>query len=584
MGFSLPGRKTLKTGAEIARYAIPADVRDEYRRLYGKRREERWRGEPGTSRDERKRSYGEFVAEISGRIEAIRATRRGDGIDLSRTQAAALAGEWYRWFCAHCENDPGRPEHWDHEFWRFVDGMQRFAPDEVRAQPMRDLEWSRDPKIRAGIRPLVADVGNTAQFLASRGVTLTNPSQAVFLDFVVDNYVAALNLLERRARNDYSPDETAETFPKFDGGLQQGNDQDKSPWRLFEAWQAARQPAIATVERWRWVFLDLERTFAGPEAQRLTEDTAQSWAKSKITDERSPKTVRETWVSAAHTVYAWAKSERMLGSNPFADVSVAVPRKIINRESKAFSAEEARTILRAAMTVDDRASAFAAAKRWVPWLSAYSGARAGELTQLRGQDIEQRRQAWVMRIRPDAGTVKTGEARTVPLHEHIIEQGFLDYVQRRGRGPLFYDPETTDVPSDPMKPKKPKAVEARAALGRWVRSEDGFGARGRTVWVFEDADLPLLDLLKDHLSAGDFRSQAEIADFFGKSPPMARVYIDRGIRAGVFTMEQVDGWIATGKWKRKRGLTEAPVRPDASWRNEKLEETTSSGEEGEIPF
>jgi hypothetical protein len=284
MGLTLP--KPNKRG--LARYAIPADLRDEYQRLYGKRREERWRCPQGTSPAQCKRLYSEWVAEIAGRVEAIRAAMRGDGIDLSQTQAAALAGEWYRWFVARHENDPGRPERWDHEFWRFVEEMQRFAPDEVRAEPMRDLEWSRDPEIRADIRPIVADVGNTAQFLGSRGIALTNQSQAIFLDFVVDNYVTALNLLERRARNDYSPDETVGTFPKFNGspGLQRGTEE-ASPWRLFEAWQAARQPTPATVERWRAVFLDLESTFAGPEAQRLTEDTAQAWAKSKITEERS---------------------------------------------------------------------------------------------------------------------------------------------------------------------------------------------------------------------------------------------------------------------------------------------------------
>jgi hypothetical protein len=204
MGFVLPKPKTLKGGSRIARQVIPADVRDEYQRLYGKTWEERWRADTGISIAEQKKSYAEWYAEVWRRFEAIRAGKRGDAIELTRTDAAALAGEWYSWFIARYENDPGRPERWDHEFWHFVEAMQHFAPDEVRAEPMRDLGWSRDPEIRAGIRPVVADVGNTAQFLASRGVTLTSQAQAVFLDFVVDNYIEALLLLERRASNDYS--------------------------------------------------------------------------------------------------------------------------------------------------------------------------------------------------------------------------------------------------------------------------------------------------------------------------------------------------------------------------------------------
>jgi integrase len=93
------------------------------------------------------------------------------------------------------------------------------------------------------------------------------------------------------------------------------------------------------------------------------------------------------------------------------------------------------------------------------------------MTQLRGQDIEQRGDIWVMRIKPDAGPVKTGQARTVPLHEHIITQGFLDYVRRRGQGPLFYEP-ASDATNDLMKAKTQRqgAMRVRLALAKWVRS------------------------------------------------------------------------------------------------------------------
>ena len=46
----------------------------------------------------------------------------------------------------------------------------------------------------------------------------------------------------------------------------------------------------------------------------------------------------------------------------------------------------------------------------------------------------------VIRITPEAGSVKTGEARLVPLHPHLIEQGFLATVAKVGNGALFYDP------------------------------------------------------------------------------------------------------------------------------------------------
>ena len=45
------------------------------------------------------------------------------------------------------------------------------------------------------------------QFLAGRGFSLTKAAQGQFLDCVLDNYIAAVWLLERRAKGDHEPDE-----------------------------------------------------------------------------------------------------------------------------------------------------------------------------------------------------------------------------------------------------------------------------------------------------------------------------------------------------------------------------------------
>ena len=45
------------------------------------------------------------------------------------------------------------------------------------------------------------------------------------------------------------------------------------------------------------------------------------------------------------------------------------------------------------------------------------------------------------------------KSRLVPLHEHIISQGFIDFVHRMGDGPLFYSARTKGaVKGDPLKP------------------------------------------------------------------------------------------------------------------------------------
>lgn len=75
----------------------------------------------------------------------------------------------------------------------------------------------------------------------------------------------------------------------------------------------------------------------------------------------------------------------------------------------------------------------------MPWVCAYTGARVGEITQLRCQDFREEGGVPVFRIIPDAGTVKTKRFRDVPLHPHLVEMGFLGYVATRS-GTLFFNP------------------------------------------------------------------------------------------------------------------------------------------------
>ena len=145
------------------------------------------------------------------------------------------------------------------------------------------------------------------------------------------------------------------------------------------------------------------------------------------------------WRTALKTVFAWGVTERLIESNPFREVRINVPRKNVERETKAFSQEEAKIILSAALTCDDTKSFDERARRWVPWICAYSGARAGEITQLRAVDVQQRGENHFVRLTPSAGKIKTRKARTIPLHEHLIAQGFLKFVERAHGGPLFYN-------------------------------------------------------------------------------------------------------------------------------------------------
>ena len=69
-----------------------------------------------------------------------------------------------------------------------------------------------------------------------------------------------------------------------------------------------------------------------------------------------------------------------------------------------------------------------------------------------------------------------------------------------------------------------------------------------------------------------FGIQKEIADYFDVSKTMARKYIDKGIRLGLWTEQHVGRWFASGKRFRTLGKTEAPVCASDDWKNEPLQD------------
>jgi integrase len=81
-------------------------------------------------------------------------------------------------------------------------------------------------------------------------------------------------------------------------------------------------------------------------------------------------------------------------------------------------------------------------RKWVCWLAAYSGARLGEVVQLRKEDIKKddESQRFYLHITDKAGSVKNKNAiRQVPIHQKLIDDGFLKYVQEGEGGRLFKD-------------------------------------------------------------------------------------------------------------------------------------------------
>lgn len=78
---------------------------------------------------------------------------------------------------------------------------------------------------------------------------------------------------------------------------------------------------------------------------------------------------------------------------------------------------------------------------WFFLIGAYTGARIGEIAQLRHEDISQHHGIWVIKFTFDheegGQRNKTRVARLVPVADKLIELGFLKLAQRRKTGQVF---------------------------------------------------------------------------------------------------------------------------------------------------
>ena len=218
---------------------LPRDVREEYGRLYGIRHEAKFSAPNGTKRQLAERLFYEWQAGVKTNIASIRAQQKGEGISLTRQQARALAGEWYDWFVAR--HPLAENAKWEslrdniHEAMRELVGDARW-----HANNPNDL-WQHDEDLRRAFRPVLADAGETSQFLAMKTLVLDNASRDQFLDFLYSDLSAALNRLMAQGaiEGEYGEDQYRKRFPKFEG-----SDKGETPTQIFDRWVVERQPSM----------------------------------------------------------------------------------------------------------------------------------------------------------------------------------------------------------------------------------------------------------------------------------------------------------------------------------------------------
>ena len=468
------------------------------------------------------------ATEMATRIEQLRKGVRA----ITQREAVEMAGDAYRDFQREFEDDPGDPSTW----WNLVVENEKAKVGRFGLQ----LTIGEEARVREAMGYRFGPFADL--YLARRGIVIDNDSRWKLIKAMGDALTFAYLKLAKNAEGDYAPDPAAERFPAPapPSPVREPSPQ-KGPtvWKIFELWRDAqvrlnRKPK--TLARYAPCLRSLDAWAKGRPASTLTQDDVWSWAEHRAASEGvSPKTMNRVDLAAVKSVFEWAAGrpgKRILSDNSARNVRLPEPSEVSTRRPL-FTHEEAASIMAAASLVADSSDnpTLAFAKRWTPWIAAYTGARITEICQLRGADIMHEGGVWVMDFNPLAGSIKTSEARSVPIHEHLISKGFLDFVRQRGLGPLFFDPSRRKEDSA----KSSQAENRGGDVATWVRAAVKLDPRIRPshTWrkVFKSTaveagiDARLSDWISGHMAQRRKRGAAadyEVPTIKGLASAMAK--------------------------------------------------------------
>ncbi|WP_019199325.1 DUF6538 domain-containing protein [Afipia birgiae] len=350
---------------------------------------------------------------------------------LSQKQIIALAGDFRRRAVAKWDDEPGPSGIWSKLL-------------EMSAK------WDEATRLRE-MAPFVAE------HLARHALNVSDDSKTRLAHelYKVGGEIAAL--MKRRAEGYYDVDDGADRFPPLrlpDTG--KPPTAAKTLTQLFEGWkrEAERENyAEKTFDEYEATIERLVAFLGHDDAVRVTpadvvayKDMRLATINPRTGNPLSSKTVRDGDLAALKSVFSWAVGNHHLLSNPAEKITIKKGKPTQTRP-KGYTDAEADKLLKAALAYAAKKRELAktaAAKKWVPWLCAFTGARVGEIIQLRKEDVKKAGAHWAATITPEAGSVKGKEMRVVPLHPQLVELGFLDFVKASKGGYLFLTAEKRD--------------------------------------------------------------------------------------------------------------------------------------------
>lgn len=224
---------------------------------------------------------------------------------------------------------------------------------------------------------------------------------------------------------------------------------------LIERWASEKRPKDRSVDMWRRTCTLFYSINGEKPVSLITKADVLKFKAHLIAEGKAPTTV-DSRLNHLRSLFRFAVENDIIATDPAASVK-APPAKRAKEARLPYDADALKAVFGSAIyTKGERPNRGAGeAAYWLPLLALYTGARLGELGQLRPKDIVQEvyqdaededRKAWVIRIvedERDGLTLKNASSnRRVPIHQALIDLSFLRYVDAardKGQGRIFPD-------------------------------------------------------------------------------------------------------------------------------------------------
>jgi hypothetical protein len=203
---------------------------------------------------------------------------------------------------------------------------------------------------------------------------------------------------------------------------------------LFEDWKQ-NQTRARSINAVHTVVMEF-RTLHGPIAvENLTKQHARAY-RDVLIERRLSKSTVENRLGFLSTLMRYGMREMVehLSLNPFEHIDVTGVNALRQpKDRRAYEVSELNILFPSRLYTDEyRPDGQAVdAAYWAPILGPFLGARIEEICQLRIEDVQRVNGTWCVRVCDlDANQkIKTASSfRRVPLHEVVINTGFLLYV------------------------------------------------------------------------------------------------------------------------------------------------------------